>query len=76
MCRQRWKRSQGRRGSHFIMYKWYIWSVHDALQEETRHASIGSPVVAHGLEDGIVKLDGPGDEQGWVVWLRRHVCCG
>ena len=32
-----------------------------------------SPVVAHGLEDGIVELDGPGDEQGRVLWLGRHV---
>lgn len=33
----------------------------------------GSPVVAHRLENGIVKLNGPRDEQGGVLWLRRHV---
>lgn len=31
------------------------------------------PVVSHGLEDGIVELDGPGDEQRRVGWLSRHV---
>jgi hypothetical protein len=29
--------------------------------------------VAHGLEDGIVELDGPGDEQGGVGCLGGHV---
>lgn len=32
------------------------------------------PVVAHRLEDGIVKLDGPGNEQSRMRSLGRH--CG
>lgn len=31
------------------------------------------PVVAHGVEDGIVKLNGPGNEQGRVRCLARHL---
>jgi len=30
------------------------------------------PVVAHGVEDGIVELDGARDEQRRVVGLGRH----
>ncbi len=31
------------------------------------------PVMAHGLEHGIVKLDGPRDEQGRMRRLTRHL---
>lgn len=31
------------------------------------------PEVAHGLEDGIVELDGPGDQEGGVSGLGRHL---
>ena len=30
------------------------------------------PVMAHGLEDGIVELDRAWDEQGRMFWLVRH----
>lgn len=32
------------------------------------------PVVTHRLKDGIIELDGPGNEQGGVFFLSRH--CG
>lgn len=31
------------------------------------------PEVAHGLQDLVIELDGPRDEQGGVWWLVRHV---
>lgn len=33
------------------------------------------PVMAHGVEDGIVELDGARDEQCRVFWLGRHSSC-
>lgn len=29
--------------------------------------------MAHGVEDGIIKLNGPGDEESGVWWLAGHV---
>lgn len=33
------------------------------------------PVVAHGIEDSIVELNGARDEQRGMFWLRRHGPC-
>lgn len=37
-----------------------------------RGLSYNPPVMAHRLQDGIVELDGAGNEQRGVLWLGRH----
>lgn len=54
---------------------WKLWSTSMVFQGKTYTAE-GTPllpVVAHRLKHGIVKLNGPRNEQRRVRWLRRHV---
>lgn len=54
------------------------------LQKELRSSATGQhpimgssiPEVAHGLQDSIIKLNGPWDEQGSMFGLGRHACGG
>lgn len=34
---------------------------------------LGIPVMAHRLKHSVIELDWPGYEQGWVLWLVRHI---